>query len=194
MASATEPRSVEEPQNQPQKNNNGLLILIPDSIDVEEEARLYDELCDTPLSPPEHRPPSPTGAPSVFSNDIWLGDNSGESKAFARDVKIVGWTNVGDKLGGAYVVFDCAIHTKEGTVIHVHKRYSAFAELHARLRTLLPRSKQRFLPSMPPKSPLSKFRPSFLEQRRQQLEHWLQSILLHPDLGGSQIVRDWVME
>ena len=35
-------------------------------------------------------------------------------------------------------VFDCAISTKEGTVIHVLKRYSAFAELHARLRASLP--------------------------------------------------------
>ena len=43
------------------------------------------------------------GPPSLFSNDIWLGDNLGESLAFSRDVKISGWTNVGDKPGGAYV-------------------------------------------------------------------------------------------
>ena len=43
------------------------------------------------------------GPPSVFSNDIFLGDNSGESLAFARDVKISGWTSVGDQLGGAYI-------------------------------------------------------------------------------------------
>jgi len=41
----------------------------------------------------------------VFSGDgIWLGDNSGESLTFARDVKISGWTSVGDKVtGGAYI-------------------------------------------------------------------------------------------
>jgi hypothetical protein len=49
------------------------------------------------------RPSSPNGPPSVFSNDIYLGDNSGESLAFARDVRISGWTSVGDKLGGAYI-------------------------------------------------------------------------------------------
>lgn len=41
--------------------------------------------------------------PSIFSNDIWLGDNSGASSLFAREVEIRGWTNVGDKLGGAYI-------------------------------------------------------------------------------------------
>jgi hypothetical protein len=41
--------------------------------------------------------------PSVFSNDIWLGDNSGASSLFARQVEIRGWTSVGDKLGGAYI-------------------------------------------------------------------------------------------
>lgn len=41
--------------------------------------------------------------PSVFSNDIWLGDNSGASSLFAREVEIRGWTSVGDKLGGAYI-------------------------------------------------------------------------------------------
>ena len=46
---------------------------------------------------------SPPAPPSIFSKDIFLGDNSGESLAFARDVRISGWTNVGDKLGGAYI-------------------------------------------------------------------------------------------
>jgi len=45
----------------------------------------------------------PNAPPSVFSNDIWLGDNSGASGLFAREVEIRGWTSVGDKLGGAYI-------------------------------------------------------------------------------------------
>jgi len=76
----------------------------------------------------------------VFSNDIWLGDNLGESLAFAKDVKISGWTNVGDKPGGGYVgeccsmkglswvtvtyvrssqpVYDCVIKTKEVSITY----------------------------------------------------------------------------
>jgi hypothetical protein len=77
------------------------------------------------------RPISPPRPASMFSKQsIWLGDNIGGSLAFARDVKLSGWTNVGDKAGGGYVgespvfysqdrcitpaqVYDCVITTKE---------------------------------------------------------------------------------
>jgi len=183
----------------PFQNSKGLLVLIPNRIDVEEEARLYDEICDsadTATFDPSilDSPRAPKGEPSLFSNDIWLGDNLGGSLAFARDVRVCGWTNVGDRRGGAYIVYDCAISVKEGTVIHVHKRYSAFAELKARLRATLPPQQQCLIPTLPPKSPLSKFRPTFLERRRRLLQYWLSSILLHPDIGSCQTVREWLME
>lgn len=152
--------------------------------------------------PRVQRTKSRSRPPSVFSRDtdmtsIWLADNShntGTQRGFARDVQIVGWTSVGDKLGGAYIVYDCAIFTKEGAVVHTHKRYSAFAQLHAQLRTTLPRQLQTLVPPLPPKSPLSKFRATFLDRRRRALQHWLASILLHPDIGGCEMVRKWVME
>lgn len=50
--------------------------------------------------PPPSRSAQP---PSIFSHDIWLGDHSGQSSAFSRDVMISGWTNVGDELVGAFV-------------------------------------------------------------------------------------------
>ncbi|KAJ6608905.1 hypothetical protein B0H10DRAFT_2066212 [Mycena sp. CBHHK59/15] len=143
------------------------LEILPNKIDVEEESRLYDEL-----------------PPSVFSHEIWLGDNSGESLAFAREVKISGWTNVGDALGGAYIVYDCVMKTKEGTFIHAHKRYSDFAALELELLRTLP---------LPPKAPLARYRPAFLARRRLLLEHWLATVLLHPDIGGCEAVRRWVM-
>ena len=34
------------PSSHPFQNTTGLLVLIPDKIDVEEESRFYDELCD----------------------------------------------------------------------------------------------------------------------------------------------------
>lgn len=42
-------------------------------------------------------------------------------------------------------------------------------------------------------SPVAKFRPSFLERRRQQLSFWLATVLLQPELGGSGIVRSFVL-
>lgn len=135
---------------------------------------------------------------SVFSHDslsIWLADNSGKesSGTFARNVQIVGWTSVGDKKGGAYIVYDCAIHTKDGAVVHVHKRYSSFDQLHTNLRATLPPQQQPLIPPLPPKNPLSKFRSAFLDKRRRALQHWLASVLLHPDIGGCDVVRQWVI-
>ncbi|THG94516.1 hypothetical protein EW026_g6972 [Hermanssonia centrifuga] len=150
--------------------------------------------------PNDDHPRTRNRPPSVFSAEdapsIWLADNSnsGSSTGFARDVHIAGWTHVGDKLGGAYIVYDCAITTKEGTVMHTHKRYSAFAQLYAHLRATLPAAQQRFVPPLPPKNPLSKFRATFLDRRRRALQHWLASVLLHPDVGGCEAVRQWVME
>ncbi|KAI0793640.1 Phox-like protein [Fomes fomentarius] len=182
-------------------SGNGLLVLIPDRIDVEEEARFYDDISAStigqdnyPYDQPDSPPFSPHEAQSIFSRDIWLGDNSGESKAFARDVEIAGWTSVGDKREGAYVVYDCVIKTKEGTTIHALKRYSAFAQLYAKLRATLPSSQQGYIPSLPPKHPLSKFRPAFLDRRRRLLQHWLAAVLLHPEIGACEAVREWVMD
>jgi len=131
---------------------------------------------------------------SVFSNDIWLGDGEGMSKAFAREVRIGGWIFVGDTKSGAYIVYDCVIQTKDGTNIHAHKRYSAFEKLRDTLMVELPRSLSSHIPSLPPKSALARYRPAFLDRRRRRLEQWIGAVLLHPDIGGCVTVRDWVME
>ncbi|KIK58702.1 hypothetical protein GYMLUDRAFT_60493 [Collybiopsis luxurians FD-317 M1] len=179
-----------------------LEIIRNDGIDIEEEARLYDEMCFEGRMPLQRSRPSVEyeRPASIFSSSestsIWLGDNVGESLAFARDVNISGWTSVGDKDklgGGAYVVYDCVVKTKEGTTIHAHKRYNAFIQLDDALRRSLPRHQQRYVPPLPPKAPFARYRPAFLDQRRRQLEYWLSAVLLHPDVGASKPVRQWIM-
>jgi hypothetical protein len=49
------------------------------------------------------RSKSPELAPSVYSKDISLGENYGQSMTFTREVKIAGWTNVGDKPESSYI-------------------------------------------------------------------------------------------
>ncbi|KAJ7644832.1 Phox-like protein [Roridomyces roridus] len=205
------------PYRHPFANSTSRLEIIPNRIDVAEESQLYDDLLfdESPIEPRHPRRSrsySPVGAPSVFSNDIWLGDNTTNSSAFAREVQISGWTSVGDALGGAYVVYDCVLKTREGNLIHAHKRYSDFVELENRttsdpsrafpyfplLRPTLPlirtqRSQRAFVPDLPPKSPLARYRVAFLARRRNALEHWLSCVLLHPDLGGCEAVRRWVV-
>ncbi|KAG1835004.1 Phox-like protein [Suillus subalutaceus] len=196
----------------PFRNTESLLVVIPDDgIDVEAEARLYDELCDvrSPLFQyrpkyltdhhpgssvlrPSTRPKSPQGPPSIFSRDIWLNDNSGTSLAFARNVHIAGW----DEPGGAYVVYDCVIRTKEGTTIHAHKRYSDFVLLYDALKHSLPSpvKHQHIHPSPPPEIPFSRYRAAFVDRRRRTTTIWLSAVLLHPEIGACQSVRWWVMD
>jgi hypothetical protein len=108
----------------------------------------------------------------------------------------------------------------QGTVFHALKRYSAFVQLRNDLLRALPNLKGQ-IPRLPPKSslckqpfcsllnarvvmlsvliapspvPAAKYRPSFLERRRQQLGFWLTSVLLHPEAGASTIMRAWVLE
>ncbi|KAI0342999.1 Phox-like protein [Trametopsis cervina] len=205
------------PETRPIRRSASLLEILPSEINVEEEIRMYEDMCDTPLvaslsdeetersSAVRHRkgPSRSSRRPrpeSIFSQDsrsIWLADNSGKdsssSGAFARDVQVIGWTSVGDKKGGAYIVYDCVVHTKEGTVVHVHKRYTAFEQLYWRLRSSLPAHQQSLIPQLPPKNPLSKFRATFLDKRRRALQHWLASVMLHPDIGGCEAVRQWVI-
>uniref|UniRef100_A0A0W0G4W5 Uncharacterized protein n=1 Tax=Moniliophthora roreri TaxID=221103 RepID=A0A0W0G4W5_MONRR len=110
--------NLNTPIQHPFANSTSRLEVIPNKIDIEEESRLYDQLCyDESARGPRPESPQIELAPSIFSREsIWLGDNIGESMTFARDVKISGWTNVGDKLGGAYVVYDCVIKTKEASL------------------------------------------------------------------------------
>ncbi|KAF8148042.1 Phox homologous domain-containing protein [Crassisporium funariophilum] len=198
------PRSSSSPPVHPFANSKAKLEIIPsstanDKIDVEAEARLFDELCRSYEDETEAAPPE-----SIFSADIYLSDNTGPghtpTMAFAQDVHIAGWTTVGDGAGkpgkgtGAYVVYDCVISTKEGTTMHLLKRYSAFEELHDVLKRTLPQSLLPLLLSLPPKAPLSKFRPAFLDSRRKLLQFWLASVLLHPELGGREVVRSWVLK
>lgn len=93
---------------------------------------------------------------------------------------------------GAYVAWNCLIETFEGAQFTVRKRYSEFFLLHEQLKATFPRS-VKYLPDLPPKSVISKFRPKFLESRRQGLSYFLSCILLNPQFAGSPLVKDFLL-
>ncbi|POY73310.1 hypothetical protein BMF94_3645 [Rhodotorula taiwanensis] len=148
------------------------------------------------------RPPSVAStSPSQRSSRIGvrLEDWSDRpNAAFVRDVKIAGYHTVGADSSG-FVVFDIELQTlptaaqPQGTVMKIHKRYSAFVQLRRDLLAAHPQFRG-LLPRLPPKSSLAKYRPSFLEKRRQRLGYWLATVLLHPIVGGTAVVRGWVLE
>lgn len=74
----------------------------------------------------------------------------------------------------------------------IRKRYSEFDELRQRLVKTFPNSTKKSLPPLPPKSAIYKFRPKFLERRRQGLQYFLICVMLNPEYAGSDAVKDFI--
>ncbi|EHY53841.1 hypothetical protein HRR83_004485 [Exophiala dermatitidis] len=93
---------------------------------------------------------------------------------------------------GAYVVWNCKVQTLDGGPMTIRKRYSEFDELRRKLIKAFPQSNKTTLPPLPPKSAIYKFRPKFLEKRREGLAYFLNCIMLNPEYAGSTIVKDFI--
>lgn len=76
---------------------------------------------------------------------------------------------------------------------HIHRRFSSFVALRSAIVRSLPPDLHPQIPQLPPKAPWARYRAGFLENRRRALESWLVQILLHPDIGGLEVVRQWVV-
>ena len=74
----------------------------------------------------------------------------------------------------------------------IRKRYSEFVDLRYRLVKNFPQSSKQSLPPLPPKSAIYKFRPQFLEKRRQGLAYFLTCVMLNPEYAGSDAVKDFI--
>ncbi|PWW73322.1 PX-domain-containing protein [Tuber magnatum] len=124
-----------------------------------------------------------TITPSENSPSLW-----------ARSAKVVDYVIVAGSRTrvGAYVAWNCSIETFGGARVTVRKRYSEFVTLRDMLRETFPRSLAS-LPTLPPKSVVSKFRPEFLEARRQGLSYFLSCILLNPEFAGSPLVKEFLL-
>lgn len=134
-------------------------------------------------------------------NPIILVDNSHpesgasdsiKSGIWAKSVSIPEYDIVeGSTRAGGYAVYLIHIETMTGGEINISKRYSEFADFHDQLIFRFPRRK-REIPDIPPKSIVSKFRPTFLESRRKRLEYFLLCVLLNPALASSDLVKLFV--
>jgi hypothetical protein len=93
--------------------------------------------------------------------------------------------------------------------MNIRKRYSEFDEFRSRLIRTFPNF-EAAVPELPPKSVISKFRPSFLEKRRAGLQYFLKyvpfqtssrrqladfcdsCILLNPEFSGSPVLKEFL--
>ncbi|KAL7411400.1 Phox homologous domain-containing protein [Mrakia frigida] len=210
--SVTHEEEAQAVESQPPPQRPILLTRISSSAsdELHEEEFQDDEGPPSPASSSHHR--QRTSSSTRHHSPILLLDNSNSSAAtsssspashhpsrpFASSVVIPSYTVVGATPGlppppSSWVVFHVEITIAEtGGLVRERKRYSEFWELKVALRKAFPHLKVT-IPHLPPKSNISKFRPSFLEKRRVRLQEWLRIVLLHPDIGSCPIVKEWLL-
>lgn len=132
--------------------------------------------------------------PPISLEDNTAPESPTKSSLWARSITIDDYVIVnGNPTGiGAYVVWNCIVQTLDGGPMTIRKRYSEFVDLRYRLIKNFPNSTKKSLPSLPPKSAFYKFRPSFLEKRRQGLAYFLTCVMLNPEYAGSDAVKDFI--
>ncbi|KAK5134367.1 hypothetical protein LTR08_006547 [Meristemomyces frigidus] len=130
-------------------------------------------------------------------NPILLEDHSEESheatqSCWAKSVTVDDYTILTGPTGiGAYVVWHCTVGTLNGGDLELRKRYSEFDQLRANIIRSFPHA-EAMIPQLPRKSVVSRFRPRFLETRKQGLNHFLNCILLNPEFAASPVLKDFV--
>ncbi|KAH9879419.1 hypothetical protein J1614_002859 [Plenodomus biglobosus] len=149
-----------------------------------------------------HRDPSRLSSYSTSDNGhptpIGLEDHTDEGSEqckvlWAKGVTIDDYVVVsGTAPGlGAYVVWNCTVETLDGGPMKIRKRYSEFEDLRAKLAQTFPQAAGS-LPQFPPKSVISRFRPRFLEKRKQGLSFFLNCVLLNPEFAGSPVLKEFL--
>ncbi|KAJ2849912.1 hypothetical protein IWW36_002297 [Coemansia brasiliensis] len=154
-------------------------------------------------SPPSFQPLLPYGqAQHIYHNTLSLLDqqslaNSSEGAAQSRpktivdDVRIIGWVTRGRGLD-VHTEFKVLVHlSQRNENLTVLRRYSDFELLRdvlcERFRTFSKR-----VPQLPRKKAFGKFENSFLKKRESGLQFFLAYVMLHPVIGCSSIIKQWL--
>jgi hypothetical protein len=134
----------------------------------------------------------PAGAIMLRDNED-VEDDDRNNACWAKSVEIIDHTVVNSNATniGAFVVWIIKVETLNGSYMNIRKRYSEFDEFRHRLVQSFP-SFEAMIPTLPPKSVISKFRPRFLEKRRAGLQYFLNCILLNPEFSGSPVLKDFL--
>ncbi|KAM0335415.1 hypothetical protein ACHAQA_000460 [Verticillium albo-atrum] len=134
----------------------------------------------------------PAGA--ITMQDHEVSDPDHRNKAcWAKSVEIVDHVVINGSATniGAFVVWNIRVETLRGSFMNIRKRYSEFDDLREKLMITFPHF-EAAVPPLPPKSVISKFRPRFLDKRRQGLQYFLNCIMLNPEFSGSPVLKDFL--
>lgn len=134
----------------------------------------------------------PIGAITMRDNEA-SGRDERNKACWAKSVSITDHVIVNGSATniGAFVVWTIRVETLQGSFMNICKRYSEFDDLRHRLMMTFP-DFEAAVPPLPPKSVISKFRPSFLDKRRQGLQYFLNCIMLNPEFSGSPILKEFL--
>ncbi|KAG6367953.1 hypothetical protein INS49_002153 [Diaporthe citri] len=112
---------------------------------------------------------------------------------WAKSVEVTNYVIVNSSATniGAFVVWNIRVQTLSGPFMNIRKRYSEFDDFRHQLVSTFPNF-EAAVPTLPPKSVISRFRPKFLEKRRAGLQYFLNCILLNPEFSGSPVLKDFL--
>ncbi|KAJ2017919.1 hypothetical protein GGI13_003832 [Coemansia sp. RSA 455] len=146
---------------------------------------------------------SPSGQPyqGQLSSLRLIGDNvngainngnssGGRHRTLVDDVRIIGWVTRGSGLD-VHTEFKVLVHLARGENLTVMRRYTDFALLREVLCQRYYTFRKR-IPHLPPKKAFGKFEDRFLKERESGLQFFLAYVMLHPVIGCSSIVRQWL--
>ncbi|KAI8374389.1 uncharacterized protein BYT42DRAFT_576185 [Radiomyces spectabilis] len=191
LSSSVQPRPSVSSQTLQLPSNRRLLPpdpLVEARIEAERGSRLRLPLLKGIKSSRSTPLPSEQAKINFYKDDE--DDKNGYGTLFASDAMVSHPLRIG--IGyGSYICYSCTILSSKGPPIVVRKRYSDFVCLREALVKQYPHMKNS-IPKLPPKKVVGKFTPTFVEQRRRELEYFFKYIVLHPSLGASPIVKQWI--
>ncbi|KAJ2867928.1 hypothetical protein GGH94_000478 [Coemansia aciculifera] len=116
--------------------------------------------------------------------------SGGRHRTLVDDVRIIGWVTRGSGLD-VHTEFKVVVHLARGENLTVMRRYTDFALLREVLCQRYYTFRKR-IPHLPPKKAFGKFEDRFLKERESGLQFFLAYVMLHPVIGCSSIVRQWL--
>ncbi|SAM00212.1 hypothetical protein [Absidia glauca] len=131
-----------------------------------------------------------TPVPGALAQINFYKDDREGGQSFASDAIVDHPLRIGVGYG-SYICYNCTVFSNKGTPITIRKRYSDFVNMRQQLIKLYPPMASS-IPKLPPKKIVKKFDPAFVEQRRRELEYFFKYIVLHPTLGSTSAVKQWI--
>ncbi|KAI9505835.1 hypothetical protein BX070DRAFT_250709 [Coemansia spiralis] len=112
------------------------------------------------------------------------------SRTHVNDVRIIGWATRGRGLD-VHTEFKVVVHLSRGANMTVMRRYTEFELLRDAVCAKYPMFQER-VPALPPKRAFGKFDDRFLTRRESGLQFFLAYVMLHPVIGCSGIIKQWL--